>query len=1432
MVRRPAVLRGLRRFRSRRILFRTLAVLIVLLGLSLVFLLWAALFDDPNAPAGAGVEDEAVGPDGKIPFRPRRPAASSASTEAPRETDAVKQPWSSGGGVWFRPTPAAERLGNASWSDDLLLSSGNARIALPFGPDEATGVFAARAPRLFSAVADWQSYERALSTRGAAQDEHDAAAEDVQAQPPHAAAAARVVPVKHVEVRLLRQRTSRQAWAALTDPAVPPIVALLPRESAALVSADDLLVEDAVSRGGMVPLVAAVYPRGDDAAPTSAGVVSIDSHARAAAAALAAHGNANAGEGAAPLRRGLIELSSVARSTTSASASTVPAATRAQWRTGGESTAALDFTLDLAPPARSRGEQDETQTTALEATFCSARIRRVYGISPDLYGAADGDSIPLNLSSEVTLMVGGGASGLPGHGSPPLRGVVPLLYVELSPSSAEAAVAARRTVGVFWLHPGPFSLSTFAAGPPRGSEGGGHQAPSQPCVRLRGTGGATRLYLLPGPTAADVLRQYYTLTGFPTLPPRFLLGYHHGLRGAAATFEKAAEHLSEDFRQARVPLDSVWVTDSAASTHDTPFTWNQTRFADPLALQSNLWYRGRRYMVVRGTPTVPVTTRSPLYLEGRRGGFFVTMTAEGTAGWPARSVDGVSSHVVDFSNPSARKWYGGMLKYRRYVGSTNHTFVALQHSTPTVLASDAMQAADAEAGTLQCRRPGVRAAQDGDVLPMDVGHYGGVLHRHVHQLLPVQFARAAHDGLLRRTRFHRRALAFTESFYAGTQQYAVVRVDTLPRCPAEAGSAGVLREAWRQLASAVRQCAQLGVLGLPFTGVNLADGLASWAASSDAAAEVEQVLLRWYQAGAFMAAMFTEEPASAPGSMEVVGGPSLAALARPWWARLPLREATRRAIHANVHVRYALLPYLYTAAHDTSERGATFLAPIEFAQGTAASAGAATAASGCYSVGAALIVCPVTRPPAEVPPGGGGGAGAPAAAAAGGVSGVPHVVTAGGGADGGYFDLWTGAWYGNGGARPSPVDGSSGLAEWWARATEDPMRRGASDKSNTSNAAAAAALSWLTVAPYRASPQPLPIPAVTALAPTLLRRGHILATQNVITSPDGGEVDLRAVHSTHMGANWTITVALPPLPAPSAAGAAAPLKTVLLAEGTVFWDEGSHNSQHRPPTLRPGAPLPPDTPFIPAMVHHCALSLRCMYDGGGGTTPRPRLIVEVAQVSDSCAEALAELESHWREEPQGFAERLSLAQSRRNARVHEEEVRQDALEDKGVRGGPAAKGATAPPLSAADLRGLQLPNAAEEEARNSIAASHLLHRLRFLFQHGDDAARLVASRTAAAAATTTSTAEVVVQRRSRDSAGSSELRILGDADGAAAAGTARVVRGAVGAPNAVLVELDSVTQGAASPVSVFGARTIARGEGPAVPYVPPRHTWQFQFELA
>jgi alpha-glucosidase (family GH31 glycosyl hydrolase) len=1453
------VLRSTRLWYSRRTMWRAALILVALSFMSLWGLLWSFSLDgmevslrqrehdrpglrpppqydkDVNEDAEAG---------GKTPFR--RPSGNAPTLSAPPSSPTNAVP--SASTLWFNATAAGAGEGDQSRMTGFYQSIGVARVVLTASPaDPETDATTPQPPHLLASNVSWRAYElyvQAEGNKGKTRDaEHDFPKMHVRA-------------LEQVEVQLLRQRVTRNAWATSTHTKSDAIVGVVPVEPATLANADELLVElqlraeDRPSTNPdpsrFVPLAAATVSGRDESGKRTSSL-HIDEPANLLTRAT------DGAERAA--RSPLVELKvtpryAVAKDEANAAANVdtevaSPTTTTLTWRTDDVDAShplTLDVTLDVVRPRRVHGNdmntphtgaaEDEVYTNALQATVCGPRLVRLYGISPSLLqnrktpqqeqqadtaaGNAnhgtdmtdDLESIPLNMQNGIDVTVGGPSTATPHER---MAGVVPLLYLELDASDGHQAqhppptsAVTRRTVGLLWLHPAPFIVFTFARA-------------AQTCVRLRSTAGSTKLFLLPGPTPADVLRQYYTLTGFPTLPPRFLLGYHHGLRSAAASTEKAVEALDASFLRSRVPLDSVWATDAAVAAKDTPFTWNTTRFPDVVRLQSNLWYGGgRRYVVVRTVPTIPITIRSPLFLEGRRENYFVTLNAEEVTGWPTRSLAGVPSHVVDFTNPSARRWYGNMLKYRRYVGSTNHTFISLQNAAPTVMVDSAPNAA----------LPGCAAEEEarvGAVLPMEVGHYGGFTHREVHQLMSVNFARAVHEGMLRRTQYVRRALVLSESFYAGIQRYAVVQVETQPACQEEKEAVtttkSALAAAWAQLRRAVRQCAQLSVLGVPFSGANLGAGLTPevltellrrpltaetvGAVQEDAEdgneeeeeaqegravelftpaphttqapavlREAEELLMRWYQAGVFFAAMYTVENVAEP-SHQV--GDADAEVAAPWWMRLPVDSITATVIQTNVRVRYALVPYLYSVAYNVSETGSSFFAPLRFTEGGArrVTHQADSSSPTCYAVGDAVVVCPVTR------------------------SAASQRVTSDalGKIGAGLFDLWTGVW--RDGASTAQTDVAAAAEHGCAFSSGTPLHWLTTSGRKVSAAAAAAA----------------PLPFSAFLAPAFLRPGFIVATQNVLPPSDDTVPD-NIVHSTHMGANWTLTVGLPPLP--TAKTTSVLPASQLLAEGEVYWDEGSRNSQQRPPAPQAGEPrLTPSFPVIPLQAHRCRLHLRCFYQVRDGAAAR--LVVEVHQTSASCAEALAQLQSHWQEVPEGFAERWTRAKERRDARQHAREMEQDEREDRGAR---AARGHRQPAESyiAEDLSGLRLPRWSEEAARNDLWRSHLLHRIRFLFQNEEDAAKLADLQRGAAAAA------VAVERRGVTADVKSETTTLGIASASRSAITSHEVQ-------VDFTQGDTAAAGKLLAAPLFGAVNVVESSGQAVLRVPPTYTWRFIFPL-
>lgn len=1228
----------------------------------------------------------------------------SKTSFADPNTMPVQNPQPGGSKVFFDDTPTfgegeSDTSGSkAVFTRPIFTSTGVARVVLPRCSGEGPGC--TTPPRILTSGTSWRKYDQYLDDQVAG---GDADAERNKMEQLHDPSGTFTELVSFLEVQLLRQRSGRAEWEVQAGDSIP-IVGVVPRESQVLLRPVELLVEEysrAEDQPNETPDPQRLVPLSAMVNPTS---IHVDTSMAASLWNLRQRVRTNddttASGGA--YQRGLHPLVELQMPLSPAAAQRSASSNKDDsvlvWRASGpdeKDPYFINVHLAIKHPAF---YQDPTFTDALMGTFCSRNIHRLYGLRVAYTSENDASTkddifaaIPLDGVNESEVVI-----GVPGTthstGTP---GVVPLLYMDLmeKPGTTENDSGRRvSTVGILWLNSAPLLLSTKTT-----NETG-------TCVTLRSTAGATQVYLLPGPSPAAVLRQYYTLTGFPTLPPRALFGYHHGSMDPARNTQGAIQELSLYFYKARLPLDVVWATASAASTQDTPFTWNATAFKNPTLLQSNLWYRGRRYLTVRAIPTVPATLHSPLYMEGRRANFFVSFDLETTAGCSVISVDGKISNVIDFSNPSARRWYGSMMKYKRFVGSTNHTFFSLMYSAPFVRGSSQE--------ILPNDPTEKKGGKNGDslqlqsTLPMEMGHYGGVVHREVHQILSLLFAKAAYEGTLRRTNYYRRALLFTDTFFAGIQRYAVVRINsplqpsqsdeqpsvgTAPTGVASLSSTGIITAAWAQLHIALATCATLSVLGIPFSGANLGHAMdvalaLSTSATKDHRAEVEDLIAQWYQIGAMMPLMHTQEvdaPAEAFGGSNAGEGST----AVPWWNHAKLSLTTQHRISGSILLRYALLPYFYTTAFEVSYNGSFYLAPVHFTDAVQEPPRTVPTSSSnstpvCYSVGKALLMCPKTNTRhTEVI-----------------VPGIARTGT-------GLYNLWTGAWHQSGSRIqliPSTavdndeVESTRQLTPlWWLTAVEP------------------------TTAPIDATRPEVHPPLTGAAGPVFLRSGHIIATQNSATSLSSLS-HLQPLHSSHMPANWTITVALPPLPSPETS------TRVLLASGYLYWDEGSYNSgeQQQTPTGAGKRQDSDKSTHTPMRNPHCLVRMKCFYDSVTVQNGKaPRLLLHFTQESDTCGEAFAQLQSHWQEVPQGYREELLIRATQRRSQQRKLKAALDEEEDAGKH--RLTKHGTAYAKldeSDSDDDGIFKPLEGEH---NNLIGSNYLHRLRLLFHSATDATQLL-----------------------------------------------------------------------------------------------------------
>jgi alpha 1,3-glucosidase len=103
--------------------------------------------------------------------------------------------------------------------------------------------------------------------------------------------------------------------------------------------------------------------------------------------------------------------------------------------------------------------------------------------------------------------------------------------------------------------------------------------------------GILDVFLLPGPTAADVFAQYARLTGTPALPPHWSLGYHQ-CRWNYVSSDDVRE-VQRRFDEEDMPVDVFWLDIEYAPNHKY-FIWDQKAFPDPIEMAHDVEAIGRK----------------------------------------------------------------------------------------------------------------------------------------------------------------------------------------------------------------------------------------------------------------------------------------------------------------------------------------------------------------------------------------------------------------------------------------------------------------------------------------------------------------------------------------------------------------------------------------------------------------------------------------------------------------------------------------------------------------------------------------------------------------------------------------------------------------------------------------------------------------------
>ena len=264
--------------------------------------------------------------------------------------------------------------------------------------------------------------------------------------------------------------------------------------------------------------------------------------------------------------------------------------------------------------------------------------------------------------------------------------------------------------------------------------------------QYRAESGPADIYLIYGPSAKQVLKDYAWLTGPTPLPPLWALGFQqsrYSYMSQARVLEVAAR-----LRGDKIPADAVYL-DIDYQQKNRPFTIDATAFPDMAGMVKQLHQEMFHVVAITDLhiPQLAGKNYQP-YESGLNGNEFVK-NPDGSLFvgkvWPGPSV------FPDFTQQQTRAWWGTLYKSFVHIGidgfwndmNEPSVFNSLQTMPDTVVH--------------RIDEPGfaVRTAT----------------HREIHNVYGMENSRATFDGMLA-LRPQMRPFVLTRASYAGGQRYA------------------------------------------------------------------------------------------------------------------------------------------------------------------------------------------------------------------------------------------------------------------------------------------------------------------------------------------------------------------------------------------------------------------------------------------------------------------------------------------------------------------------------------------------------------------------------------------------------------------------------------------------------------------------------------
>lgn len=400
------------------------------------------------------------------------------------------------------------------------------------------------------------------------------------------------------------------------------------------------------------------------------------------------------------------------------------------------------------------------------------------------------------------------------------------------------------------------------------------------------------IYVFEGTCVLDIVKEFRTLIGRSYIPPKWAFGFQQSRWGYKT--EEDIYRVVKMHRENHLPLDSIYL-DIDYMERYKDFTVDRERMPHFEKMVQDL-KEDHVHVVPIIDAGVKVEEGYAVYEEGIESGYFCKEEdgKEFTAGvWPGRV------HFPDVLNPEARKWFGEQYRVLLDMGvdgfwndmNEPSIFYAQDRLDSVIDQIAALKGRNLNLETFEQFMGAVRSLSDNREDYQKFYHQtpeGRMSHDRVHNLFGYYMTRAAGEAFERLCP-DRRILMFSRSSYVGMHRYGGIWM-------------GDNKSWWQHMLLNYKMQPSLNMVGFLYTGGDI---------GGFGADVTEDLLIRWMQMALFMPLMRNH---SAMGTRQ----------------QEVYRFDNQKILRDTLHVRYGLLPYLYSEFMKAALGDEMYFKPLSF----------------------------------------------------------------------------------------------------------------------------------------------------------------------------------------------------------------------------------------------------------------------------------------------------------------------------------------------------------------------------------------------------------------------------------------------------------------------------------------------------------------------